>query len=173
MGSCLACSFSLERNNSHRVPQAKLSVYNVKSHGVATRSLCLENLSYRAAVNCNHRRAHFSFKRYLSLQCMCSSCSRQTTVSVCGHLFPWSDPRRFTATWRTSSTTAGSWRRGNPTRCGSPPSRSCPCAPGSRSCTASATTGSMQMMSSTSSRCVGQLEKNMGLQELGQIRESS
>lgn len=119
--------------------------------------LCPENLSYRAAVSCNHRRARFSFKGCLSLCCLCSSCSGQTSTSM--HLFPWSDPRRFTATWRTSSTTAGSWRKGNPTRCGSPPSRSCPCAPASRSCTASATTGSMQMMSSTSSRCVGQLEQ--------------
>lgn len=93
---------------------------------------------------------------------------------MCGRLFPRLDPRHFTATWRTSSTTAGSWRKGNPTPCESPPSRSYHCAPESRSCTASVTTGSMQMMSLTSSRYAGQWEcgdRGNGL-AVGQIRES-
>ena len=66
----------------------------------------------------------------------------------------WLGLRPSTATWRTSSTTAGSWRRGSPTLCGRPASKTFPCAPEWRFSTASVTTGWTLTTSSTSSRCV-------------------
>lgn len=81
----LACYFSLERNNSN-AESCKLYVYNVKSHGAATRLLCFGNsvkLHLAIAVVGHGSPSGVSCVCVVYVQAVGSTrCLWQTTVSV-------------------------------------------------------------------------------------------